>query len=80
VECAVPVLMEAGDALCFVDALCHGGASRTKPGIRRTIVYRYGPYWGATRFGYLYSDELIARLTPERAKILRPIPHRKPPG
>jgi hypothetical protein len=79
VEGAVPVFLAAGDALLFVDALCHGGASRIKPGIRRTVVYRYGPYWGATRFGYIYSDELIARLTPERAKILRPIPFRKPP-
>jgi hypothetical protein len=80
VEEAVPVYIKAGDALLFTDALCHGGASRTKPGIRRTIVYRYGPYWGATRFGYLYSEELIARLTPERAKILRPIPFRHPPN
>lgn len=76
----VPVFLNAGDALLFVDALCHGGASRTKPGIRRTLVYRYGPYWGSTRLGYRYSDELIARLTPERAKILQPIPPRRPPG
>lgn len=78
VEGAIPVFLRAGDALVFVDSLCHGGASRTKPGIRRTLVYRYGPYWGATRFGYIYSNELIARLTPERAKILRPIPFRSP--
>ncbi|HZO91026.1 MAG TPA: phytanoyl-CoA dioxygenase family protein [Chthonomonadaceae bacterium] len=80
VEGTVPVFLKAGDALLFVDALCHGGASRTKPGIRRTLVYRYGPYWGNTRFGYRYSPELIARLTPERAKILQPIPPRQPPG
>jgi hypothetical protein len=79
VEGAVPVFMKAGDALLFVDALCHGGSSRTKPGVRRTLVYRYGPYWGSTRFGYHYSPELIARLTPERAKILQPIPPRHPP-
>jgi hypothetical protein len=79
VEGAVPVFMKAGDALLFVDAICHGGSSRTKPGVRRTLVYRYGPYWGSTRFGYHYSPELIARLTPERAKILQPIPPRCPP-
>lgn len=75
-----PVYLRAGDALLFVDALCHGGASRTSPGIRRTLVYRYGPYWGATRLGYQYSPELIARLTPERAKILQPIAPRRPTG
>jgi hypothetical protein len=78
VEGAIPVFLKAGDAVLFVDAICHGGASRSKEGLRRTIVYRYGPYWGSTRFGYRYSDELIARLTPERAKILQPIPPRMP--
>jgi len=79
VEGAVPVYLKAGDALLFVDSLCHGGASRIRSGIRRTLVYRYGPYWGSTRFGYRYSEALLARLTPERAKILQPIPLRKPP-
>jgi hypothetical protein len=79
VEGTVPVYLKAGDALLFVDALCHGGASRVNPGIRRTAVYRYGPYWGSTRLGYRYSPELLARLTPERAAILQPIPHRAPP-
>jgi hypothetical protein len=78
VEGATPVFLKAGDAVLFVDAICHGGASRSKPGIRRTLVYRYGPAWGSTRLGYRYSDELIARLTPERAKILRPVAERSP--
>jgi hypothetical protein len=78
VEGTVPVFLKAGDAILFVDSLCHGGASRTKPGLRKTIVYRYGPYWGSTRFGYRYSPDLIARLTPERAKILQPIAPRSP--
>ncbi len=78
VEGAVPVFLKAGDAVLFVDSICHGGASRTKSGLRRTIVYRYGPVWGSTRLGYRYSDELISRLTPERAKILRPVAVRKP--
>lgn len=80
VEGAVPVFLEPGDALLFVDALCHGGSSRTNPGLRRNLVYRYGPNWGSTRLGYVYSDELIARLSPERARILRPVPFRRPPG
>ncbi len=80
VEGAVPVYLDAGDALLFVDALCHGGSSRTNPGIRRTLVYRYGPWWSNTRLGYQYSPELIARLTPERARILQPVPPRRPPG
>jgi hypothetical protein len=79
VEGAVPVFLKAGDAVLFVDSICHGGASRIKPGLRRTLVYRYGPAWGSTRLGYRYSDALIARLTPERAKILRPVSSRTPP-
>lgn len=77
---AIPVHVSAGDALLFVDGLMHGGSSRTNPtGERRVIIYRYGPSWGATRFGYEYSQALLDRLTPERRKILQPIPPLRPP-
>ena len=72
VEGAVNVYMEAGDVLLFVDALCHGSAERRNPGDRRIIVFRYGPSWGRHRFNYQASEELIARLTPERRAIVRP--------
>jgi ectoine hydroxylase-related dioxygenase (phytanoyl-CoA dioxygenase family) len=72
-EGAVPVHLEAGDALLFVDSLMHGGSSRTNPGERRILIYRYVPPWGATRYGYHYSRELLDRLTPERRAILQPI-------
>lgn len=72
--------LKQGDALVFCDALAHGAASRTNPeGERRTVIYRYGPSWGATRSGYRYSDELLERLTPERRAILQPVPPRLPP-
>jgi ectoine hydroxylase-related dioxygenase (phytanoyl-CoA dioxygenase family) len=72
---AVPVHMKAGDALLFVDGLMHGGSSRTNPeGERRVVIYRYGVSWGATRYGFRYSPELLARLTPERREILEPLP------
>ncbi len=70
---AVPVYMKAGDALLFVDGLMHGGSSRANPGERRIVIYRYGPPW-IRRYGYQYSPELLARLTPERRRILVPIP------
>lgn len=77
---AVPVYMKAGDAVLFVDGIMHGGSSRTKPdGERRVTIYRYGPLWGATRFGYEYSQALLDRLTPERRKILQPIAPLRPP-
>ena len=38
-------------------ASCTGG-SRTKSGERRVIIYRYGVSWGATRYGYEYSQPL----------------------
>jgi hypothetical protein len=78
VEPAVEVHLRAGDALMFVDALCHGAARRDNPGERRALIYRYGPTWGTTRRGYRYSRELLDRLTPARRRILEPIPPRLP--
>lgn len=73
--------LRKGDALVFCDALAHGASSRTNvTGERRTVIYRYGPSWAITRNGYRYSDELLARLTPERRAILQPIPPRVPPN
>lgn len=72
-EGAEPAYMEAGDALLFVDAVMHGGASRTNPGERRIVLTRYGPSFGGTRYGYRYSQELIDRLTPARRAILQPV-------
>lgn len=76
---SIEVNLKAGDALMFVDALMHGATERTNPGERRVAIYRYGPTWGSTRHGYQYSDELLSRLTPERRKILQPIPPRRAP-
>ena len=78
-EGAVEVHLKKGDAVLFVDGIMHGGASRTNPGERRVVIYRYGASWGSTRFGYEYSQALLDRLTPERRKILQPIaPLRRP--
>lgn len=75
---AVEVPLKAGDALLFVDGIAHGASSRTNPGERRVVIYRYGVSWGSTRYGYQYSEELLARLTPDRRAILRPIQPRRP--
>lgn len=74
VEEAIPVYYKAGDAILFVDCLSHAGGSRTNPGERRVLVYRYGPHWGHNRYGYRPSAELLARLTPAQRQILQPIP------
>lgn len=79
-EGAVPVYLSKGDALLFVDGLMHGSDTRRKPGSRRVMIYRYGPKWAATRYGYEYSEPLLERLTPERRKILQPVPPRRPPN
>jgi len=78
-EGAVEVPLGRGDAVLFVDGIMHGGSSRTNPGERRVVIYRYGASWAATRFGYEYSQTLLDRLTPERRKILQPIPPLRPP-
>lgn len=69
---AIPAYLEKGDALLFVDSVMHGGSSRTNSGERRITIYRYGPSWGRTRYGYQYSQEFINSLTPARRKILEP--------
>ena len=71
---AIEVHLQKGDALLFVDGITHGGSDRTNEGERRVVIYRYGPSWGRTRFGYEYSDELLERLTPQRRAILEPVP------
>ena len=71
---AVEVHARAGDALMFVDACMHGGSSRTTPGERRVIILRYGPPWAQPRFGYTKSAEFLERLTPQRRRIMDPIP------
>jgi ectoine hydroxylase-related dioxygenase (phytanoyl-CoA dioxygenase family) len=78
-EGAVEVYLKKGDALLFVDGLMHGGGSRTNPGERRVVIYRYGVLWGATRFGYEYSQPLLDRLTPARRKLLQPVAPLRPP-
>ncbi|HSI73380.1 MAG TPA: phytanoyl-CoA dioxygenase family protein [Fimbriimonas sp.] len=77
---AIPLYLDKGDALLFVDGLMHGGSSRTNEGERRVTIYRYGPLWASTRFGYEYSQELLDRLTVERRKILQPVAPRRPPA
>jgi hypothetical protein len=78
---AVPVHLSKGDAVLFCDGLMHGGSSRTKEGgERRVTIYRYGPLWGATRFGYEYSQGLLDRVTPAQRRILQPVAPTRPPA
>ena len=54
-----------------VDCCVHGSAPRkTLSGQRRFVLYRYGPSWANSRYGYPPSVELLRRLTPERSKIM----------
>ena len=69
---AIECHLKTGDALLFVDAIAHGSARRTNPGQRRIAVYRYGPSWGYFRLPYRPSPELLARLTPQRRKLVYP--------
>ncbi len=74
------VHLNAGQALMFTDAICHGSTARTNPGERRVLIYRYSPNCLATRYHYVPSPELMARLTPERRRILQPNSLRMRPG
>jgi hypothetical protein len=70
--------LKAGDTVMFPDCITHGSSERTNDGYRRITLYRYSPQFVATRFNYEVSKDLLARLTPERRKILQPIPPRLP--
>ena len=64
------------DVLLFVDSTAHGSAPRTnEEGERRFALYRYGPNWGSSRYGYVPSDALLERLAPhpQRYKIIQPL-------
>jgi len=78
-EGAVEIHLNAGDALLFNDALCHGSAQRTNPGERRMITMRYVPTLFAHRFGYEPSPALAARLTPEQLALVQPNQRRRRP-
>ena len=54
------------------------GDGADQSGRASRVIYRYGPVWGRTRHGFEYSEERLARLTPERRKILRNDPRRLP--
>ena len=70
---AEEIHMRAGDALLFVDCCAHGSAPRTvTEGERRFSLYRYGPSWGSSRYGYVPSRDLMCRLTPQRRRMLLP--------
>ena len=74
------VHLKAGDALMFTDAICHGSMPRTNPGQRRVLIYRYTPHLVASRYNYIPSEELMARLSPERRSIVQPVAPRLRPG
>ncbi|MFY7951375.1 MAG: hypothetical protein ACOVT5_02600 [Armatimonadaceae bacterium] len=62
-----------------MDGILHGGSSRRKPdGERRVVIYRYGPSWAATRFGYTVSETLLERVTERQRRILQPVPPIEP--
>jgi len=71
---ATEAYTKAGDALVFVDACMHGAGTRVNEGDRRIVILRYGPPWARSRFGYTISDQLLDRLTPERRRIMQPMP------
>jgi ectoine hydroxylase-related dioxygenase (phytanoyl-CoA dioxygenase family) len=74
------VHLKAGDALMFTDGVCHGSSARTNPGERRILIYRYSPHVIVPRYNYVPSQELMQRLTPQRRKIIQPVPPRLAPG
>lgn len=69
------IYLKAGDALLFVDSLCHGSAKRINKGERRVVIYRYGPSWGFFRHSYRPSKQLLKNLNNFQRRIV--MPHEK---
>ena len=61
-EAAVEVELKAGDALLFVDCMAHGSARRVNPGLRRVLIYRWGPNWNV----YQPSADFLTGLSDEQ--------------
>lgn len=80
IPAAIEVYLKPGDAIVFVDGTCHGSARRVNAGERRISVFRYGPSWGNSRWGYRASADLLARLSPLARKIAEPQTYRRPEG
>jgi hypothetical protein len=76
---AIEVPLKAGQALMFTDAILHGGSSRTNPGERRILIYRYSPHSMQPRYNYIPSPELLERLTPAQKAMIQPVPARFAP-
>jgi hypothetical protein len=76
---AIEVHLKAGQAVMFTDAISHGATARTNPGCRRVAIYRYSPHAIASRYNYLPSPELLARLTPRQRAIVQPVAPRCAP-
>ena len=72
---AKEVYLKQGDALLFVDSLCHGSAKRANKGERRVVIYRYGPSWGFFRNPYRPSKQLLKNLNKFQRQII--MPHEK---
>jgi hypothetical protein len=72
---AKEVYLKQGDALLFVDSLCHGSAKRANKGERRVVIYRYGPSWGFFRNPYRHSKQLLKNLNKFQRQIV--MPHEK---
>jgi len=79
-ERTIEVYLNKGDVLIFVDAICHGSAERENDGLRKTVIYRYGPAWGNSRYGYLPSKDLLKRLNPKQRQMVQPQTYRLPPN
>lgn len=77
---AEEVHLQAGEAVLFTDAICHGSSERVTDGERRVLIYRYSPHTIAPRYRYLPSPEFLERLTPERRAIVEPVPPKLAPG
>ncbi|GDY12043.1 hypothetical protein LBMAG53_09210 [Planctomycetota bacterium] len=68
----VPVIADPGDAIVFSEAMTHGSMVNTSGRLRRTLYFCYSQAWTTdwTSQGLRFSNELLARLVPDRRALL----------
>ncbi len=67
---AEPLLVRAGDALLFHNALWHSVSRNTSNVRRKSLFYVYAPLWMRLGDRMASSPELIARADPVRRQLL----------
>ena len=67
---AIQLCAEAGDAVIFPYAMWHSVAPNRSPNVRRSVIFRYGQMWCRPYDYEKIPEEVLARMTPRRRRLM----------